>query len=279
MALRNEDYVAFLDESGEQGLQVVAGVLIPARWLRGSERRWRDFVRHQLGSQSVKTEIHAQDLLDEQGSAAYYASRTSLARTGQARSAKAAGRLLYRESLEHIAKIAEIRVLTVGLQTKYPREAYRLWFWLMYAALIVRPRAPRPKLPLVVIDGQDDSFREAQDLIAHRFYSHFWGRQPYIRRVTGRHAGSAWFVGGSVQHRSEFLPFIQMADLVANAGRHAIARRKPYRAWYENHLRGHARTLSPARNIDVSRDALTELKRRSPKDRCRSGWANAILIP
>ncbi len=29
MALRDEDYVAFLDESGEANLQVVAGVLIP----------------------------------------------------------------------------------------------------------------------------------------------------------------------------------------------------------------------------------------------------------
>src|SRR5713226_3784277 len=130
MALRNEDYVAFLDESGEPNLQVVAGVLIPARWLRGSERRWRDFVRHQLGSNSGKTEIHAQHLLNGQGNAAYYASLTSVARTGQARSAQAAGRLLYREALEHIAGIAEVRVLTVGLKTKYPREAYRLWFWL-----------------------------------------------------------------------------------------------------------------------------------------------------
>src|SRR6266536_5364801 len=128
MALRDEDYVAFLDESGERNLQVVAGVLIPARWLRGAERRWRDFVRHHLGSQSGKTEIHAQDLLNGQGNAAYYASRTSPARTGEHRSARGAGRLLYRETLEHIARTREIRVLTVGLKTNQARDAYRLWF-------------------------------------------------------------------------------------------------------------------------------------------------------
>jgi hypothetical protein len=272
MALRNEDYVAFLDESGEPNLQVVAGVLIPARWLRGAERRWRDFVRHQIGSQSGKTEIHAQDLLDGQGSAAYFASKTSLARTGQDRSARAAGRLLYRDTLEHIASIAEVRILAVGLNTKHPREAYRLWFWLMYAALITKPRAPRPRLPMVVIDGQDDSFREAHDLVAHRFYKSFWRRQPYITR------GSAWFVGGSVHHKSEFLPAIQMADVVANAARHAIANRRPYRSWYETHLRQHAATLGYGRNIDVSADALAELKKRSPSDRCGSGYANARIV-
>lgn len=37
--LRNEDYIAFLDESEQDKLQVVAGVLIPARWLRPAERR------------------------------------------------------------------------------------------------------------------------------------------------------------------------------------------------------------------------------------------------
>jgi hypothetical protein len=276
MALRNEDYVAFMDESGEWGktdLQIVSGVLIPARWLRGSERRWRDFVRHQLGSQSGKTEIHAQDLLNGRGSAAYYASKTSIARTGQARSAKAAGRLLYRDALEHIAGIREVRILSVGLKTRYPREAYLLWFWLMFAALITRPRAPRPRLPLVVIDGQDDSLREAHDLIAHRFYSNFWGRQPYIQR------GTPWFIGGSVQHRSEFLPFIQMADVVANAARQAIAGRKPYRFMYEAHLRQHAASLGPGRDIDISAHALAELKRRSPTDKCGSGYANALIVP
>lgn len=117
--------------------------------------------------------------------------------------------------------------MAVGLRTKYPREAYRLWFWVMYAALIAKPRAPRPRLPIVVIDGQDNSFREAHDLVAHRFYKSFWRRQPYIDR------GKPWFLGGSLHHKSEFLPFIQMADLVANASRHAITNRPPYRSWYD----------------------------------------------
>lgn len=276
MSLRNEAYIAFLDESGEwdqRDLQVVSGVLVPARWLRGSERRWRDFVRHQLGSRSGKTEIHAAELLKGTGNAAFYASKTSVSRTGQARSARAAGRLLYRETLEHIAGIAEVRILSVGLETKHPREAYLLWFWMMYAALIERPRAPRPRLPLVVIDGQDDSLREAQDLVAHRFYGSFWGRQPYIRR------GKSWFVGSAVQHRSEYLPFIQMADVVANAARQAIAGRAPFRSWYDTHLRQHAAALNPARDIDISAHALAELKRRSPTDKCGSGYAAALLVP
>jgi hypothetical protein len=273
MALRNEDYVAFLDESGEENLQVVAGVLVPARWVRSAERRWRDFIRHQIGSQSGRTEIHSHELLKGQGSASFYASRTSMSRTGQARSAQGAGRRLYRDALEHIAGIREVRILTVGLKTKYPREAYRLWFWTMYASLVTKPRAPRPRLPMAVIDGQDASFRESHDLVAHRFYRQFHGRQPYIRK------GELWFVGGSVLHRSESLPFIQMADLVANAGRHAIARRKPYRSWYDTHLRQHALGLGYGRDIDISADALAELKRRSPKDRCGSGHPGALLVP
>jgi hypothetical protein len=273
MALRNEDYVAFLDESGEPGLQVVAGVLVPARWLRGAERRWQDFIHHQTGSPSGKTELHAKDLLLGQGIPAFYASQTSFSRTGEHRSARGAGKLLYRDALEHVAGIAEVRVLTVGLKTKYPRDAYRLWFWLMFAALVTRPRAPRPRLPLVVIDGQDDSFREAHDLVAHRFYSNFWGRQPYIRH------GTSWFVGGSTSHRSEASPFIQMADIVANAGRHAIANRRPYRSWYDTHLRQRALAIGHGRNVDISAHALAELRRRSPTDNCKSGWGNAKLVP
>jgi hypothetical protein len=61
--LRNEDYVAFLDESGESNLQVVSGVLIPARWLRPAERRWRDFVRDHLGSRTGRTEIKGRELM------------------------------------------------------------------------------------------------------------------------------------------------------------------------------------------------------------------------
>ncbi len=61
--LRNEDYVAYLDESGSDTLQVVAGVLIPARWLRPAEYRWREFIRDAMGSSSGRTEVKSRELL------------------------------------------------------------------------------------------------------------------------------------------------------------------------------------------------------------------------
>ncbi len=182
-----------------------------------------------------------------------------------------AGRQFYRRALEHIAGITEVRLLTVGLKTKYPEEAYRLWFWLAYSALITRSQAPRPFLPITVIDGEDQAFREAHGLIAYRFFKSFKDRQPYL------HGGRGWFVGGSTFHESVSLPFVQMADLVAGAGRHALARRKPYRDWYDKHLRQLA--LSRGREIDVSAHALAELKRRSPTDKCGSDWGKALIIP
>jgi hypothetical protein len=139
--LRNEDYVAFLDESGEDSLQVVAGVLIPARWLRPAERRWRDFIRDHLGSRSGRTETKSRELLKGSG-VSIHAQNRILASGGAPLSAQAAGRLFYRDALEHIARTTEVRFLTVGLDTKHPVDTYRLWFWMMYAALVQRPRAP-----------------------------------------------------------------------------------------------------------------------------------------
>lgn len=271
-ALRNEDYIAFLDESGEDGLQVVAGVLVPARWMRSAEQRWRDFIRDRLGSRSGKTEVHSRELLKGEG-VSLHAQREFIARTGQPISAGAAGRDFHKEALNHIASITEVRILTVGVKTKHALDAYRLWFWLAYAELVTRPHSPRPRLPLTVIDGQDARFRSAHDLVAHRFYRKFPRAQPYIRR------GNLWFVGGSVHQDSALLPFIQMADLVAAAGRHAIVRRKPYRNWYDTHLRQHALGLNVSRDIDVSAHALAELRRRSPQDACGSGHKSGILVP
>ncbi len=51
--LRDEDYVAFLDESGTGKLQVVSGVLIPVRWLRPAEHRWRAFIQTELARKPV----------------------------------------------------------------------------------------------------------------------------------------------------------------------------------------------------------------------------------
>lgn len=267
--LRNEDYVAFLDESGEQGLQVVAGLLIPARWLRSAERRWRDFIRDSLNSPSGRLEVKGRELVKGEG-VSLHAQRAYLMKGWPPLSARAAGRRFYRDALEHIATIEQIRVLTVGFPTKRPIEAYRLWFWMMNALLVERPRAPRPKLPLAVIDGEDMSLRNAQDLVAHRFYRSFPHCQPYVAR------GRGWFVGGSVLQGSHLHPFIQMADLVAGSARHALIGRKPYASWYADKFMSHAHN-SRRQAIDVSAHALSQLRRRSKNDACGSGWKNAQI--
>jgi hypothetical protein len=271
--LGNEDYVAFLDESGEFGksdLQVVSGVLIPARWLRSAERRWMDFIRDSLGSSSGKVEVKSRELLRGEN-ASLHAQKALLEKGWPALSAKAAGRLFYRDALEHIATIEEIRVLTVGLPTRHPAEAYRLWFWMMYALLVERPKSPRPRLPLTVIDGEDTSFRRAHELVAHRFYRSFPHCQPYVTR------GKGWFIGGSVLQESQLHPFVQMADLVAGAARHAMTKRKGTKGWYDKHLVAHAHTQRKT-TIEVSGHALSQLKARSRNDACGSGWKDAQVL-
>lgn len=263
--LRNEDYIAFLDESGQEELQVVAGVLIPARWLRSAERRWRDFIRDHLGSRSGRTEVKSRELLKGKG-VSIHAQNRILASGGAPLSVRAAGRLFYRDALEHIARTKEVRIIAVGLPTKRPLEVYRLWFWMANALLVERPRAPRPRLPLVVIDGEDAAFRSAQDLVAYRFYRQFRRVQPYVSR------GQQWFVGGSVHQDSALHPFIQAADLVAGATRYAIAGKKPHGTWYRDHLQAGSN-----REIDASAHALDRLKALSPSDKCGSGWGSALL--
>lgn len=268
--LRSEDYIAFLDESGESGLQVVAGLLIPARWLRAAERRWRDFIRDALDSPSGHMEAKGRDLIRGEG-VSFRAQQAFLRRGWSPLSANAAGRRFYRDALEHIATIEQVRILTVGLPTKHPVEVYRLWFWMMNALLVERSSGPRPKLPLTVIDGEDMSLRSAQDLVAYRFYRSFPRCQPYVAR------GRGWFIGGSVLQSSHLNPFIQMADLVAGAARHALAKRQPYGSWYRNHLVDHAQD-SRRKAIEVSGHALSQLKARSRNDACGSGWKDAQLL-
>lgn len=268
LGLRDEDYVAYLDESGEDGLQVVAGILIPARWLRGAERRWRDFIRDELGGRSGALEVKGRDLMAGKGACSLKAQQVLLSK-GRPMSARAAGRAFYRNALEHMAIINQVRVLAVGLTTKHPIDAYRLWFWMAYALLVEKPRAPRPKLPLVVIDGEDASFRAAQDLVAYRFHHAFPQCQPYVGK------GSQWFIGGSVHQDSALHPFIQMADLVAGAARHSIVGRKPQGDWYTKHLLGRAERSG--RKIDASAQALGQIKKLSQADDCGSGWHGALL--
>lgn len=270
--LRNEDYIAFLDESGEDSgkdsLQVVAGVLIPARWLRPAERRWHDFIRDHLGSRSGRTEIKSRDLVAGKG-ASLHAQARILASGGSSLSAKHAGRQFYRDALEHIARTTEVRTMAVGLPTNRPLEVYRLWFWMALAVLVERPRAPRPRMPLTVIDGEDAAFRGAHDLVAYRFYRAFPRCQPYVAR------GPQWFVGGSIHQDSALHPFIQTADLVVGAARHAIAGRNPQGSWYGAHL-AHP-SIAGGREVDVSSHALEQLKLLAPNDSCGSGWKRARL--
>ncbi|MGI9019124.1 MAG: DUF3800 domain-containing protein [Solirubrobacterales bacterium] len=268
MPLRNEDYIGFLDESGEDGLQVVSGVLIPARWLRSAERRWHDFVRDRLGSRSGRREVKGKELVRGEG-AALHAQRRLLASGHPPISAKGAGQQFFRNALNHIASIYEVRTLSVGLHTNRPLEAYQLWYWLMSGLLVEKARAPRPRLPLIVIDGEDAKFRASWDLITYRFYKAFPRCQPYVG------AGNSWFVGGAIHQDSQLHPFIQMADLVAGAARHSIAQRQPYASWYANHLKGHARSLG--RQIDVSARATAQLRSRDPQDTKGIGWPNALV--
>lgn len=268
--LRNEDYVAFLDESGETGLIVVSGVLIPARWLRPAERRWRDFVRDHAGSRSGRTEVKSRELLKGQGLSLHVQARM-LQGGWPAISATGAGRQFYRDALEHIAKTREVRILSVGLDTPYAWEVSRLWFWLAFAALAERPTTPRPRLPISVIDGQDAAFRNAHDLVAYRFYRAFRGRRYYTAHPR------AWFIGGSLHQDSALLPFVQAADLVAAAARHAIRKRKGVGTWYDTHLRQCA--MQSGREIDLSAHALKRLRRLDPKDRWGSGHFAAEVPP
>jgi hypothetical protein len=265
--------VAFVDESiqpGADGFTMVAGLLIPARLLRSAERRWRDFITDRLGSRSGRREIKSKDLIAGHG-AAKNAQKRLLASGAPPISALGAGRQFYREALHHIASLTEIRVLTIGRPTTKAVDAYHLWFWMCNVLLVERPRAPRPRLPLIVIDGRDTNLRNAQDLVAWRFYKAFPRCQPYVAR------GSNWFVGGSVLQDSVLSPFIQMADLVAGAARLAVLDREIERDWYRQDLVQYARDMG--RTIDVSNRARSKLRERSRADACGSGWKEALLVP
>lgn len=236
--------------------------------MRPAEHRWRAFIRDELGSRSGRTEIKSRELLRGEG-VSLHAQRVLLSSGHPPLTAKAAGQQFFRRALEHISGIAEVRVLTVGLPTTRPVEVYRLWFWMAYAALVERRNAPRPRLPVIVIDGEDAAFRNTQDLIAHRFYRHFPRCQPYVG------AGPKWFVGGALLQDSKLHPFIQMADLIAGAGRLALLNSNTAGGWYSEHLRDPA--VARGREIDFSAHALSLLKRRSRKDACGSGWPDAKL--
>jgi hypothetical protein len=159
----------------------------------------------------------------------------------------------------------------VGRPTTKAVDAYHLWFWMCNALLVERHRAPRPRVPLFVLDGRDTKLRVAQDLVAWRFYRAFPQCQPYVK------SGTSWFVGGSVMQDSALSPFIQMADLVAGAARLAILGSEAERDWYRQDLVRHAGLMG--RTIDVSARARSQLRKRSREDACASGWKDALLVP
>jgi hypothetical protein len=268
--LRDEDYIAFLDESGQSGVWVVSGLLIPARLLRGAERRWRDFISDHLGSRSGRREVKSKELTKGRG-VALQAQKVLGAKGWPAMSAKGAGHQFYREALEHIAGLTELRILTVGMRTKASIDAYHLWFWMSNVLLVEKSNAPRPRLALSVIDGRDTSIRTAHDIVAYRFYKAFPRCQPYVS------GGKRWFVGGSTLQDSSIHPFIQMADLVAGAGRMAILQNGPEQAWYRENVIDCASKRHRA--VDVSSRAVSQLRRRSRNDACGSRWPDALLIP
>lgn len=249
---------------------MVAGLLIPARILRSAERRWRDFVSDRLGSRSGRREVRSKDLTGGHG-AAKNAQARLLSSGWQPVSAQAAGWQFYREALQHIAGLTEVRILTVGFPTAKAADAYHLWFWMCNVLLVERPNAPRPRVALAVIDGRDTKLREAQDLVAWRFYKAFPRCQPYVA------SGTRWFVGGSVLHDSVLSPFVQMADLVAGAARLAVLDSPFAKGWYRGDLVAHAAGMGRA--IDVSRHARSQLRERSRQDACSSGWKDSLLVP
>lgn len=271
MPLRAEDYVAFVDESTRPDplhpLTVVSGILIPARWLRPAERRWEAFIRNEVGRPSGIAEFHAHDLLAGKGLARDIA-KQQLASRGLHKSAKGAAHDFYKQALEHIALIAEARVLVVGSRTVFAEETYRLWYWLLYASLVQRANHPRPRMAMIVIDGQDRGFRRAQDLIAYRFYRQFPLIQPYVG------AGNEWFIGGSALQESHLHPFIQMTDLICGVARRSLEANPKFTSWYPDHLREYA--IARGRDVDCSNAALACLQALDPAG--ATGWNDALFV-
>jgi len=269
--LRDEDYVAFVDESTRPDplnpLTVVSGVLIPSRWLRPAERRWEQFIRSEVGRESGIAEFKAHDLLAGKGLAIDIA-KHQREEKGFHKSAKGAAHDFYKLALEHIALIAEARVLAVGSKTLVPEETYRLWYWLLYATLVQRADHPRPRISMIIIDGQDRGFRRAQDLIAYRFYRRFPNVQPYVA------AGNEWFIGGSALHESHLHPFIQFADLICGVARRNLEGNPKFASWYPVHIRDYA--SARGREVDCSPAALACLERLDPAG--ATGWKDALLV-
>lgn len=274
MTFLREDYVVFLDESGDDDLQVVAGIFVPARWMR-SAHTFLDDVRATEGFKKPD-ELKAAQLATGRGFA-WQRAETLQRPPGLSKSnhAKQTGCDIYTRVLGHVARINGLRVLTVGLRTRFPTEAYRLWFWAACAGLTSFPRhRRRPHVSMLIIDGQDQGLLRVQRGVVKDFYLSCRGRQSYLR------AGRAWFMGGAVLHESHSLPFVQVTDLVAHAAFQTILA-NPQRAfmhrWYEDEFRGAARQRS--RLIDVSDFCIAELRGCALPPAMAPAVAAAITVP
>jgi hypothetical protein len=269
-----EDYVAFIDESGDGTLQVVSGLFVPARWMR-SAYTLLDDVRATEGFRHPD-ELKAAELATGRGFA-WERAETLPRPIGVSKSnhAKQTGCDIYTRVLRHVARINGLRVLSIGLRTRFPIEAYRLWFWAACAGLTAFPRGRRrPQVSILVIDGQDQGFLRVQRGVVKDFYKSCKGRQSYVG------PGKAWFMGGAVLHESHSLPYIQVTDLVAHAAFQAV-RGNPDRAymqpWYEDEFRAPARARR--RIIDVSDFCLAELRGCRVPAALAPSVAGAVVVP
>lgn len=270
MAFAHEDYVVFMDESGDDNLQVVTGLFVPARWMRPAYQLLDD-IRATEGFK-VPEEMKASVLATGRGFAWQRAESIQRpAWISKRNHALQTGCDIYTRVLGHTAGINGLRVMSVGLQTARPQEVYRLWFWAACAGL-TSFAIRRPRVSMIVIDGQDQGLLRSHRGIVKDFYRRNRGRQWYLR------PGRPWFMGGAVLHESHALPFIQVADLVAHAAFQKILQ-SPQRAymhdWYDQSFCQVA--ANRHRDIEASRFALNELAGCDiPPD--IAAYAGAVLV-
>jgi hypothetical protein len=272
MGFLPEDYVVFLDESGNDTLQVVAGVFIPVRWTRPASVYLDDF-RATEGVRQPE-ELKAAELATGRGVARRIAAVRPRGSGIKPRAHELQiGHDIYTRALATAGYLNRMQVVCIGVPTRVPAEAYRLWFWAVCAGLTASRGPTRPRVSLVVIDGEDQGFLRVQRGVVKDFYLANRRRQSYVG------PGTEWFIGGAVLHESHSLPFVQMADLVAHAAFQNLLgnpKRAFMHTWYEDHLRTPARLRH--RRIDVSAFCLAELANCNPPAAVNAHAAEALIV-
>jgi hypothetical protein len=275
MAFAAEDYIVFVDESGNDDLQVIAGLFVPVRWVRSSYAYLDDF-RASEGIR-VPDELKAAELATGRGLVARRLAKATPIPPGVGMRTHAGriGQSLYERALTLAGSMNGLRVVAIGLRTRFPVEAYRLWFWSVCAGITAFPSSDRPRVSLMVIDGQDQGLLRTQRGVTRDFYYTCRQRQTYIG------PGSLWFMGGAVLHESHSLPFIQTADLVAHAAFQAILG-NPDRAfmhtWYRQKLCDIAHQQR-GRIVDASTFCLHELVGLHPPAPIAANARAGLFVP